>query len=81
MLDYVHNLWVSYYDPFYWEVVVTCAVIIMAVGAAWFFNVLRPVSGAISFAAIARLFGIRKGQQMERDRENARTRTRDWRWW
>jgi hypothetical protein len=69
--EFFNQLWTrigALFDPFYLYVFDGILIIAACVAAAWFFNVLRPVAGAIVFAVIAFLAGFRKGQKKEDDR-------------
>jgi len=83
--NFIQNLWVSYYDPFYVYVALGLLIIVASTWAAWFFDILRPIAGAISFGVVAFLFGFRKGQNVEKDRHTARDNLsrdeRPWRPW
>ena len=75
--EWLANMWVSHYDPFYWWCFLGALVIIFSTWLAWFFDILRPLAGAISLAVIAALAGFRKGQYVEQDRQKARDRSRE----
>jgi len=81
--DWLQNWFVANYDPFYGYILLGLLIIIAATWAAWFFDVLRPIAGAISVGVVAFLFGFRKGQHVEEDRDEARDKNaeRHWRPW
>jgi c-di-AMP phosphodiesterase-like protein len=64
-------LWAAYYDPFYAYIALGIFIILLATMAAWYFDVLRPLAGAVFFGVVAFLTGMRKGQHVERDRQKA----------
>lgn len=75
--EWVANMWLAHYDPFYFYIAVGLLIIIAATWLAWFFDILRPLAGAISVGVVAFLFGMRKGQYVEQDRQKARDKLRD----
>lgn len=84
--NFIQNLWVAHFDPFYAYIAIGLLIIVAATWAAWFFDILRPLAGAISFGVVAFLFGFRKGQYVEKDRQAARDNLsrdgeRPWRPW
>jgi apolipoprotein N-acyltransferase len=84
--QWLSDMWVIHYDPFYGYVFLGLLIIVAATWVAWFFDILRPIAGAISVGVVAFLFGFRKGQHVEKDRQAARDRReeraeRRWRPW
>lgn len=77
-------------DPFWFYLFCGCIAIAIASFLGWFFDVLRPISGAAIISIILGLFAYRKGEndQAKRDkREMDRIRQKqnrqgqpDWKW-
>jgi len=71
------NTWfVAHYNPFYWYCFLGFVIIVGATWLGWFFDVLRPVMGAVYVGVISFLVGLYKGEKAEQDREAARNKRR-----
>ncbi len=71
---WLQNLWATYYDPWFFYIALGLLIVALATLAAWYFSVLRPLAGAIFFGVVSFLVGMRKGQHVERDRQNIKER-------
>ena len=71
------QMWVSFYDPFYAYIALGVLIILIATLMAWYFSILRPIAGAIFVGVVFFLVGMRKGQHIEKDRQEARGDNRD----
>ena len=70
--QWVLQMWATYYDPFFVYIGLGLLIILVATMAAWYFDILRPIAGAVFVGVIAFLTGMRKGQHVERDRQKIR---------
>jgi len=75
--QFLSDWWIAHYDPWYGWILFGFLVSVAVSWAAWFFPVLRSLAGAIVFGIAGTLAGMRKGQMIERDRQDARDRQRE----
>lgn len=68
----IRYLWAVYYDPFYWYCFIGALIIIGSTWLAWFFDLLRPLAGALSLSVVIGLLGFRKGQQQVREAQKVK---------
>lgn len=68
---------------FWWYVAVGVAVIAVTTLAAWYFQFLRPVAGAIAVAVGSFLYGYRRGEKDQYKKDSRRPKQQEFDpfWW
>jgi hypothetical protein len=74
ILHQIQTLWTAYYEPFYLYCLFGLAIAAGVTWVAWFFPILRSLSGAAVLGIGTFLYGFWKGEQAARTQDEARTR-------